>query len=240
MRVSVNWLRDYLDLRPDVDIHTISESLTMAGLEVEHVHSLLEYGREILVGSVVSIEEESANLAIYAVKIGTEIVSAMGPLANIGLKAVVGIKPVDGRLKYRLANYGDLGLTLGNQELLHFGALLDDAEHLRNLFEIKEFDDVIITLGITPNRADALSHLGVSRELSALLDVNARSPMLTPREMAGPVHEKVAIEIENSDDCPRYACRLVENVEVKEIPYWLKLRLLCAGIRPINNVVDVT
>lgn len=144
MRVSLNWLKDYLDIKPDADVEQLCQSLTMAGLEVEGVERL------------------------------------------------------------------------------------------------SEFDDTIITLGITPNRADALSHLGVSRELAALLDLGTRSPMLSLKEMAGPIHEKVSIEIENADDCPRYALRVIENVKIEESPSWLRMRLLACGIRPINNIVDVT
>lgn len=144
MRISLNWLKDYLDIKPDADVDQLCQSLTMAGLEVEGV------------------------------------------------------------------------------------------EHL------SEFDDTIITLGITPNRADALSHLGVSRELAALLDLSTRSPMLSLKEMAGPIHEKVSIEIENAEDCPRYALRVIENIKIEESPSWLRNRLLACGIRPINNVVDVT
>lgn len=144
MRISLNWLKDYLDIKPEADVDQLCQSLTMAGLEVENV------------------------------------------------------------------------------------------EHL------KDFDDTVITLGITPNRADALSHLGVSRELAAILDLGTRSPMLSLKEMAGPVHEKISIEIENAEDCPRYALRVIENIKIQESPAWLRMRLLACGIRPINNIVDVT
>ncbi len=144
MRVSLNWLKDYLDIKPDADVEQLCQSLTLAGLEVEGI------------------------------------------------------------------------------------------EHL------SEYDDVVITLGITPNRADALSHLGISRELAAALDLSTRSPMLSLKEMAGPIHEKIAIEIEDAEDCPRYAIRVIENVKIEESPEWLRMRLLACGIRPVNNIVDVT
>lgn len=144
MRISLNWLKDYLDIKPEADVDHLCQSLTLAGLEVENVEFL------------------------------------------------------------------------------------------------KDLDDTVITLGITPNRADALSHLGVSRELAAILDLGTRSPMLSLKEMAGPVHEKISIEIENAEDCPRYALRVIENIKIQESPSWLRMRLQACGIRPINNVVDVT
>src|SRR6185437_10855658 len=108
------------------------------------------------------------------------------------------------------------------------------------LAEMPEFDDTIITLGITPNRADALSHIGVSRELAALMDLPMRAPSLSFREMAGPTHERAVIEINNGNDCPRYALRVIENIKVEPSPLWLKMRLWSCGVRPVNNVVDVT
>ncbi|MCA9507166.1 MAG: phenylalanine--tRNA ligase subunit beta [Myxococcales bacterium] len=144
MQISLNWLKDYLDIKAETDVEQLCQSLTMAGLEVESVTPL------------------------------------------------------------------------------------------------KDFNDVVITLGVTPNRADALSHLGISRELAAILDLGTRSPMLSLKEMAGPVHEKVSIEIENAEDCPRYALRVIENVKVQESPDWIQKRLEACGIRPINNIVDIT
>ncbi len=240
MRISLNWLKDYLDIKPDIRIDDISESLTLAGLEVEHVERLGERSREISIGTVTDIHQVDEHQSLYELGSDAQSVLAIGPKSSIALGMLAAFVPANDKYQYRLAHYGDLGLSAGHHELIYFGHELGEGIRPKTLFEVKDFDDVVLSLGITPNRADALSHLGVSRELSASLDINSRSFMSSPREMAGPIHEKVAIEIESSDDCPRYACRLLENVHVKESPYWLKLRLIAAGIRPINNVVDVT
>lgn len=137
-----------------------------------------------------------------------------------------------------LKDYIEIGPNTNVDQLCH--SLTLAGLEVEEVVDSKEFEDTVITLGITPNRSDALSHLGVSREIAAILDLSPRSPMLSLKEMAGPIHEKVCVEIENSEDCPRYALRVLENIKVCESPDWLKKRLLACGLRPVNNVVDVT
>lgn len=245
MRISLNWLKDYLDFKPELDINQISESLTLAGLEVEAIERVRPKSERLSLGVVVKVRESSEDSFGYDVDVAGELLTVVGPKSSIRPGMVVAFKRFDdpnkkSEFKGSIANYGNLGFPLGTNEVIAFDRDVFGPDLPANLAEVKDFDDVIFTLGITPNRADALSHLGVSRELCALLDLGSRSPMLTPKEMAGPTHEKVAIEIDNADDCPRYACRVVENICVRESPFWIKMRLLAAGIRPINNVVDVT
>jgi len=139
-----------------------------------------------------------------------------------------------------LKDYVDIkeGLTIKNIADVITKAGLEVEE----IKEIKKNDliDFVLTLSITPNRADALSHLGIARELAAALDLNLKSPMISPTELAGPTHDKVSVEIENISDTPRYACRVIEGVKVENSPEWLKERLLAIGQKPINNVVDIT
>lgn len=238
MRISLNWLRDYLDIRPDIEIEQLSESLTLAGLEVEALEHTLQKASTLILGRVTAVKDEGAHESTYNLMVAERSLSANGPKA-ISVGSVVALRKSSEHspIEYAVACFSDVGLS--QTEPIVFEP--DHFEEIpTNLGLMSDFNDVIITLGITPNRADALSHLGISRELSALLDCNPKAPMLTPKEMAGPTHEKVAIEIEDADDCPRYACRVIENIKVKESPLWLKLRLIAAGVRPINNVVDVT
>lgn len=236
MRISLNWLRDYLDIKPDVDINLISSTLTMAGLEVEAILDLAKKSEELELGEVLETKEDGT----YVLTVADEQVVVRGP-KSLESGLVVAFKRFltkdDHGCDGEVATFAHLGL--GHAEPITFKRESFPEEVPANLSLVKEFADIIFTLGVTPNRADALSHLGVSRELGALLDINSRSPMLSPKEMAGDTHEKVAIEIDNANDCPRYACRVVD-VTVGESPMWLKMRLLASGIRPINNVVDVT
>jgi phenylalanyl-tRNA synthetase beta chain len=239
MRISLNWLRDYLEIK-NVQIEKISESLTLAGLEVEGVEELKERAQLLSLGVIEDIHNKNGETK-YKLNVLGKSLEVSGPHGNYKQGMVVALYPDEKTsTRLRLATYGDLGLLAGQGELIAIPQELVPDSIPEHLSSLKDFDDVIFTLSITPNRADALSHLGVSRELSALLDMNPRSFMLTPKEMAGPTHEKVTVEIDNADDCPRYACRVVENIVVAESPFWLKLRLIEASIRPINNVVDVT
>lgn len=238
MRISLNWLRDYLDIKPDVDIDLISNTLTMAGLEVEAVEDLAKKSQKLELGEITKVSESTEGFTYELLAKDSAVVK--GPKgASEGL--VVAFKRYASKdaqgYDGELADFSDLGFPQAG--IIAFTKEAFDGEVSANLSMVKEFNDTIFTLGITPNRADALSHLGVSRELGALLDLNPRSPMLSPKEMAGDTHERVAIEIDDAKDCPRYACRVVE-VTVAESPMWLKVRLLASGIRPINNVVDVT
>ena len=101
-------------------------------------------------------------------------------------------------------------------------------------------DDVILELGITPNRPDALSHLGVARELCALLGKHFSHPSFDCSERGAPVEQTVRVEIGATQQCPRYACRAIDGVTIAPSPKWLQARLEQCGVRSINNVVDVT
>lgn len=242
MRISLNWLKDYLDIKPEIDINQIADSLTLAGLEIEAIEQLAEHSKHLSLGVVEAVREQGERLVVD-LSHNDESLTVLGQAGTLKQGHVVAFRRYSAKesgLDGVIANYGDLGLVNGAHDIIWFDSRTFEDALPANLSLVKDFDDVIFTLGITPNRADALSHLGVSRELGALLDLGARSLMLTPREMAGPTHEKVAVEINDERDCPRYACRVLENIVVGPSPHWIQLRLLAAGIRPINNVVDVT
>ncbi|HXW60243.1 MAG TPA: hypothetical protein VEK06_01775, partial [Myxococcota bacterium] len=189
MRISLNWLRDYLDLKPDTDVLHITETLTMAGLEVESIERLKDKVKGLLV-AVVKEKVNESDPTCYTVVVDEKILKAHGPASDLKPNTLVAFSPnskVQKGFHGTLVTLNDLGLA-NSQEILCLGVKSED-ELAANLSLMPEFDDVIITLGITPNRADALSHLGVSRELSALLDLPMRAPSLSVREMAGPTHE---------------------------------------------------
>lgn len=241
MRISLNWLRDYVDIKADVDVEQIATSLTMAGLEVESIEYIKEKAQNISMGRVLEKCSGLDHENVYLVESQAEQFQVKASSNNILLESLVGLVLESGKNNgFRVAHYGDLGFSNSAQELICFAPGLFKSLNIRQLSDLPEFDDVIISLGVTPNRPDALSHLGVSRELAALLDLSPRVPLLSVREMAGPTHEKAVVEIDNSDDCPRYALRVIENIRIEPSPLWLKLRLMACGMRPINNVVDVT
>jgi len=241
MRISLNWLRDYLDIKADVDVTQIAQSLTMAGLEVESIEYIKEKASLITMARVLEKCSGSESGNFYLVESQGEQFQVRSSSSIILLESLVGLIMESGEKDgFRVAHYGDLGFNTSPQELICFAPGFLASSSIRSLADLPEFDDVIFSLGVTPNRPDALSHLGVSRELAALLDISPRVPILSVREMAGPTHEKAVVEIDNSDDCPRYALRVIENIRIDSSPLWLKLRLMACGVRPINNVVDIT
>lgn len=246
MRISLNWLRDYLDIRPETELDHITDSLTLAGIEVEAVTNLKNLSKEVALGTITKVEPASHRVSICHLdyqgrKVTVQVEENHGLVPGMSLAFKRSGDADDKKADhYHAASYGDLGFPIAQQDMICLRPDDVDGGVPDSLDQIPEFDDVILTLGITPNRADALAHLGISRELSALLDLPLKAPMLSPKEMGGMIHERVVVEIDRPDDCPRYACRLLENIVIKESPLWLRLRLLKVGIRPINNVVDVT
>ena len=106
--------------------------------------------------------------------------------------------------------------------------------------DLEEFSDIIFELNVTPNRADCLSHLGLARELSTLLDRPVKLPESETRETGKSINDWIQVELKNSDLCPRYCGRMISGVKVGESPDWLKKSLQAIGLNSVNNVVDVT
>lgn len=231
MRVSTIWLKEFLNIKSELNIEQMSHGLTMAGLEVEHHLDVATMVKNLKWAKILDVAHENVNVTF-----GDKTVA----VANPSSKFVIGnIVAVDENT-YKAFSYNDIGFDNAGQELIMFP---DDDTSITvgdALTSLPEFNDHIITLGITPNRADALSHLGIAREVCAFLDVDVRTPLSSLKEMAGPTHEKIVVTNEAAELCPRFTARVIENIKVGESPRWLKIRLLASGIRPINNVVDIT
>lgn len=119
--------------------------------------------------------------------------------------------------------------------------LPEDAVPGQPVFPYLEMDDAIIELSVTPNRADALSMLGVAYEVAAIYDKDITLPTVTINENPDePVESYVSIRLEDEEDVPSYGMKIIKDVTIKESPMWLQTRLMNEGIRPINNIVDVT
>ncbi|MBC7239688.1 MAG: phenylalanine--tRNA ligase subunit beta, partial [Chloroflexi bacterium] len=131
-------------------------------------------------------------------------------------------------------------LGIGEKEGIIF--LPDDVEEGKTLVELYDLDDVILDVSITPNRGDCLSIIGIAREIAAIKGIGPRGllPEFDLQEQGRDIKELVSVEIEDYQLCPRYVGRVIEGVKVAESPLWLKRRLIHCGLRPINNVVDIT
>jgi phenylalanyl-tRNA synthetase beta chain len=255
LKISLNWLKQYIDLN-DLSVDDVVNGLITAGLEVDEMVNQTELYKNFVVGFVKEKKKhpnaDKLSLCIindgvtdYSVVCGAPNVDKNQKIVFAKIGAVIPeggfeIKPV------KLRGEKSEGMICSERELSisdnHDGIMVLDAslKEGTDISEALKMNDVIFDIDITPNRADALSHFGVARDLSAVLNRSLIEPELKFTEENKKSSDYADIIIENEVDCPRYAAKVVTGVEIKESPEWLKTRLKSLGLRPINNVVDVT
>ncbi len=254
MKISLKWLKDYVQLPDSVD--ELAKRLTMAGLEIEGIDRPGEGLRGVVVAQIVASDKHPNADKLSVTKIddgsGTPLQVVCGaknykvgdkvPLATVGAVLPGGMKI--GKAKMRdvdsfgmLCSSKELGLTEESAGLL----ILDPGIKVGTpIADALGLDDVIFEVNVTPNRSDALSHLGIAREVSTLLGVPLKKPEVKLSESSVDAASKVKIRIDDAERCWRYAGRVIEGVTVKQSPAWMQARLKAAGMRPINNLVDIT
>jgi phenylalanyl-tRNA synthetase beta chain len=254
MKVTLNWLREFVAF--DLDVARLCERLAMGGLEVEGVE---ERGAEIagvVVGEIVSTRPHprADRLTICEVRAGAEasvevVCGATNMKAGdrVAYAAPGVVLPGDRKIEAAeirgVASYGmlcseaELGISDEHAGILLLGA---DAPLGQRVAAHIGIEDVVIELSITPNRGDCLSILGVAREISALAGGRLLRRRGNLREGKSPTAEAIRVRIDDPDGCARYAARLVRGVAIRPAPRWMQQRLQAVGLRPINNVVDVT
>lgn len=262
MRVSLRWLEELVELpKGSVPLELaaqVAERLTSAGLEVEGIEDMAAPLTGVVVArvSAVTPHPQADKLKICTVEAGGAPLTVVCGAQNVVEGALVCLAPagtlLPGAKRIEAATIRGVasqGMLCSAQELgLGFnsdGLLLLDAqnEHVLPGAPVARAlgrDDVVLTLGVTPNRPDALSHVGVARELAAAMRTRMRAQVPSCAERGGPVDDLAQVTIEDSEGCPRYACRVIEGVVVAQSPLWLVARLAACGVRSINSVVDVT
>ncbi len=265
MNISYNWLKEYVSF--DMTPEEVSAALTSIGLEVGSVDEVqsIKGGLEgIVIGEVLTCEEHpnSDHMHVTTVNLGSEEpvqIVCGAPNVAAGQKVVVatlGTKLYDGDecftiKKSKLRGVESNGMICAEDEIgigtSHDGIIVLPADAVpgtpaKDYYGIKS--DYVIEVDITPNRADACSHYGVARDLYAWLVQQGKETSLTrPSCDAFSIDNNelpIAIRVENTEACPRYAGITVKGVTVKESPEWLQNKLRLIGLRPINNIVDIT
>ena len=255
MRVPVFWLTDYCD--PRLEITALEHRLTMTGTKVEAVHThgvtALEH---FVVGRVLSAERhpDADRLTVCSVDVGDggprQIVCGAPNVAAGQTVAVAGpgaVMPDGTKLKKaKLRGVESNGMILAEDELAigpdHDGIMVLSGDHAPGtpLVDVLPIATDVLELEITPNRPDCLGIYGVAREVHAATGAPLEPPLWSDDPGSpGPV-PGVTIEIQDPEFCPRFTARLFEDVTIGPSPAWLKARLTAAGMRPINNVVDIT
>ena len=256
MLVSYNWLKQYTNVEDNAN--ALAEKITRGGIEVEGVEYLAEEISNVVVGYVVSKEKhpDAEKLNVCQVNVGEEEnlqIVCGAPNVEAGQYVIVakvgaklpGIKIKKAKLRGvesqgMICSLAELGLSKSvvpknYQEGIY--VFETEQELGSDVVEVLGLNDYILDLSITPNRADALSMRGLTYELGALYNNKVNFDDVEKEENYEATSLQVAIE---SDSCRNYVGQVVKNVEVKSSPLWLQTRLMNSGIRPINNIVDIT
>ncbi|MDJ0691042.1 MAG: phenylalanine--tRNA ligase subunit beta [Xenococcaceae cyanobacterium MO_188.B32] len=255
MRVSLNWLRELIDI--DLTPEELGKTLTIAGFEVEDIEDLRTLAEGVVVGKVVDRQPHpnADKLSVCQVDVGQdELLNIVCGAANVRADiyvpvATIGtyLPTVDLKLRKTklrgvpsegmICSLAELGLAKESEGIHIFTE--DNIQPGDDVRPLLGLDDVILDLATTANRADALSMVGIAREVAALTGAPLRLPTIPEIEIEQK-NNNLNIEISDRQACPAYIGTMIENVKLAPSPDWLKWRLQGAGVRPINNVVDIT
>jgi phenylalanyl-tRNA synthetase beta chain len=257
MRVSVKWLKDYIDIT--VSPEELARRLTMAGNEVKAVETIgAGWENNVVIGQIKAVNPHpnADRLRLATVFLGHEdrTVVCGAPNLRVGDKIVfasVGARLKDGhtgetvQLKpVKIRGIESAGMVCSEMELgisqEKQGILVLPPEAPLGMSLMEYMGDSIIDLDVTPNRPDCLSVIGIAREAAALTQQKIHINEPSYMETAVPISEKISIEIFAPDLCPRYSASLVTGVKIKPSPTWLQDRIIASGMRPINNIVDIS
>ncbi|MFU8794398.1 MAG: phenylalanine--tRNA ligase subunit beta [Dethiobacteria bacterium] len=254
MRVSYQWLKEYID--PGMSAEALAEKMTLSGIEVGAVERFGPDLPGVVVGEVLKLEPHPGrdNLTLVEAGVGDKILSIVCGAKNmkVGDKVAVatpgselpGPRHIQEAVLYGVKSSGmlcsahELGLELGAEdEILIFDG---DAPIGEPVDRLLGFDDKILYLELTPNRSDCLGLINVAYEVAALTGNEVKIPPVYPPEISKSVDGAASVRVEDKILCPRYTARVIEKINIKYSPLWLQMKLLKAGIRPISNVVDIT
>ncbi|ABZ84363.1 phenylalanyl-tRNA synthetase, beta subunit [Heliomicrobium modesticaldum Ice1] len=260
MRVSIDWLGDYVNA--GLEAAELGEKLTRSGIAVENVLYRNKGLDKVVVGKIVEMikHPEADRLWICTVDTGAGVriivtgaqnvrVGQKVPVALPGAHLPKGVKIEESVLRGipssgMLCSAEELGLeekTIAPEDREGILILSDDAATGQPVSAALGLDDAVLELELTPNRADCLAVLNVAREVAAITGADLRLPEVTVSEKGeGCAEAQVKVTIEESDLCGRYAARLFTNLRLGPSPTWMQQRLQAAGMRPINNIVDIT
>ena len=257
MLVPLRWLSEYVDLT--LDHAELARRLTTAGVEVGDIIRTGGDWQGVRVGQVTNVQKHpnADRLVLATVHVGNgdnHTVVCGAPNVAAGQKvafAEVGTRLIDGHtgqptvLKPAvIRGVQSAGMICSEKELgiseEHQGILVLPADSAIGQPLASVLGDTIFHLDLTPNRPDLMSVLGVAREVAALTDQPVRDPSIEYKAAGAAVKGRAQVSIHDPDLCPRYVAALIDNVKVAESPAWMQERLLAAGMRPINNVVDIT
>lgn len=260
MKVTINWLKDYIDI--DITPYELAEKLVRAGFEVEEIIDLSSNIQNVVVGKILSSEKhpDADRLKVCTVDIGDDKplqIVCGAPNANVGIRipvALVGAKLPDGTLikKSKIRGIESYGMMCGGSELGldnndYQGAENDQLLELetnnrigQDINEVLGFNDFVLDIDVTANRSDCNSIIGIAREISAVLNISMKNIPTHYNTNDTNINEYLSVDVQDYELCPRYMAKVVQGIRVTESPSYIKRRLKAVGLRPINNIVDIT
>ena len=256
MKLSTNFLKDYIDI--DVDVKQLAEDMTRVGNEYDSANNLIN-ATKLVIGQITECEPhpDSDHLHLCKVNIGTEVLDIVcgAPNARTGLKVIVALDGAvlpektikKGMIRGQesngmLCSIAELGLEhkfLKPEDSEGIAELGEDAEIGGDPIKYLQMDDGVIDFELTANRGDLLSILGMAYEVGAIYDKKVKDVDLKHKESGEDINKTLKTEVKTAN-CSKLLVKKVENVKIEESPIFIKNRLIASGIRPINNVVDIS
>ncbi len=267
MKLSMNWLSDYVKAN-DIDIKEYCDRMTDTGSKVEGYELIGHEVTNVLVGKILATSKhpDADRLTVCSVDVGGEapiqiitaatnvFEGALVPVACDNSTLVGGVKIKKGKLRGlpsegMFCSIAELGLTLHDMP----GAIEDgililgdvghaDAKPGTPINDVLMLNDEVVEFEITPNRPDCLSVIGLARESAVTFDrtLTVNEPKVTAANDGDNIANYLKVDIANAELCPRYSAAVVKNIKIAPSPLWLRMRLRASGVRPINNIVDIT
>ena len=256
MKLSTNFVKDYVDI--DVDVKQLAEDMTRVGNEYDSAEKLIN-ATKLVIGEIVDCKDhpDSDHLHLCKVNIGNEVLNIVcgAPNARTGLKVIVALDGAElpgktikkGMIRGQesngmLCSIAELGIEhkfLKPEDSEGIAELGEDAVPGEDPIKYMGMDDSVIDFELTANRGDLLSILGMAYEIGAIYDKKVKAVDLTHNEQGENINKNFKTEVK-TENCKMLLVKKVENVEIKESPIFIKNRLIASGIRPINNVVDIS
>ncbi|PKM51739.1 MAG: phenylalanine--tRNA ligase subunit beta [Firmicutes bacterium HGW-Firmicutes-7] len=259
MNIPMKWLTDYVDI--DSDIVTFTDAMTMSGSKVEGYEKLGEDINLVVVGVILEIKQhpDADKLVITQIDVGSEVIQIVTGADNINVNDYIpvalngstlpgGLKIKNGKLRGiesngMLCSIEELGFTTEEfpDAPAHGIFILDQPYELgMDVKKIFGLDDIIVEYEVTSNRPDCFSVLGIAREAAATFNKAFKYPEMVYEEIKGNPSDYASVTIEDEKLCPRYIGKIIQDVKIAPSPKWLQQKLRAAGVRPINNIVDIT